>query len=84
VLPVPPQPQPQPEPELPVEHRLGGQPRQPVGLLRPTIAALVITASDTRPGATITWSATGLPTGLSIAPGTGAITGMPTTTGAYA
>jgi hypothetical protein len=50
----------------------------------PAIPALVITASDTRLGATITWSATGLPTGMSIAPSTGTISGMPATTGAYA
>jgi hypothetical protein len=51
----------------------------------PAIAALVITATDSWTGAkALAWSATGLPTGLSIAPSTGAITGAPTTTGAYA
>ncbi len=41
------------------------------------ITPLVATASDTTTGATITWSASGLPTGLSIAPATGTVTGTP-------
>jgi hypothetical protein len=51
----------------------------------PAIPALLITATDSWTGAKVlTWSATGLPTGLSIATSTGSISGMPTTTGVYA
>ncbi len=50
----------------------------------PAIAPLVNTATDSWTGAkALLWSATGLPAGLSIAPSTGTITGMPTTTGTY-
>jgi hypothetical protein len=47
------------------------------------IAALNLTAGDSQAGATLTWAATGLPTGLSISAATGTITGMPTTAGTY-
>ena len=43
-----------------------------------------ITASDSAPGQTLTYTATGLPAGLSIAAGSGLITGTPTTAGAFA
>ncbi|MEV0323115.1 putative Ig domain-containing protein [Streptomyces sp. NPDC050659] len=42
---------------------------------------LQIQASDSDPGQTLTYSADGLPTGLSINSGTGLITGRPTSTG---
>jgi hypothetical protein len=44
-----------------------------------TIEPLPIVATDSDPGQTLTYSATGLPPGLSINPATGVITGMPTT-----
>jgi YVTN family beta-propeller protein len=47
-----------------------------------TAVNLAIVASDAD-GDTLTFTATGLPTGLSIASGTGAITGTPTTAGNY-
>ena len=47
------------------------------------ITPLLSTATDTQTGASFTWSATGLPTGLVIAPATGTITGTPTSSGIY-
>ena len=47
------------------------------------IAPLASSATDTDTNATFTWSATGLPTGLSISSSTGTITGTPTTPGSY-
>jgi len=47
-----------------------------------TGASLQISASDSASGQTLTYSATGLPAGLSISSSTGLITGTPTTTGA--
>ncbi len=44
-----------------------------------TAVSLQITATDTQPGQTLTYSATGLPAGLSINPSTGLISGTPTT-----
>jgi hypothetical protein len=44
------------------------------------ITPLTNSATDSEPGAALTWSATGLPVGLSIDPGTGTITGTPTAT----
>jgi hypothetical protein len=41
--------------------------------------SLQISATDSDPGQTLTYSATGLPEGLSISPDTGLITGTPTT-----
>jgi hypothetical protein len=46
-----------------------------------TAVSLQITARDSAPGQTLTYSATGLPAGLSINSATGVITGTPTTTG---
>jgi len=46
-----------------------------------TPVSLQVTASDSVAGQTLTYSATGLPDGLSINPGTGLITGTPTTAG---
>jgi hypothetical protein len=48
-----------------------------------TAVSLQIQASDSASGQTLTYSATGLPTGLSIASGTGLISGTPTTAGTY-
>ena len=45
------------------------------------IAPLTIAATDPDAGQTLTYAATGLPAGLSIAASTGAITGTPTTSG---
>jgi hypothetical protein len=47
------------------------------------IAPQVNTATSTPPGASFTWSATGLPAGLAIGSATGTITGTPTTAGTY-
>ncbi len=47
------------------------------------ISALSNSATDSSSGTTLTWSATGLPTGLSIFASTGTISGTPTTTGTY-
>ncbi len=46
------------------------------------IATLTPSASDSQAGAVLTWSATGLPAGLSINPASGAVTGTPTAGGA--
>ena len=45
------------------------------------ITAVTNSATDTQSGATLTWSATGLPAGLSINPSSGTVTGTPTTAG---
>ena len=54
------------------QHRLRGQPRRPdaTSRARPS-APLAASATDSQSGATLTWSATGLPGGLSIDPATG-------------
>ncbi|WP_412539625.1 M4 family metallopeptidase [Longispora sp. K20-0274] len=48
-----------------------------------TAASLQISATDSASGATLTYSATGLPTGLSIASTTGLISGTPSAAGTY-
>ncbi|AEW99797.1 putative Ig domain-containing protein [Streptantibioticus cattleyicolor] len=48
-----------------------------------TATHLQITASDSAPSATLAYRATGLPPGLTIASGTGLISGTPTTAGTY-
>jgi len=48
-----------------------------------TAASLQITASDSASGQTLTYSATGLPAGLSISSSTGLISGTPTTAATY-
>jgi subtilase family serine protease len=48
-----------------------------------TAASLQVHATDSASGQTLTYSATGLPTGLSISSTTGLISGTPTTAGTY-
>ena len=55
-------------------------PGNQTNLITDTIS-LQINATDSAVGQTLTYSATGLPAGLSINPATGLITGTPTTTG---
>ena len=66
-----------------------GQLGQPVTLANPgpqenvvnTAASLSLSGSDTTSGQTLSYSATGLPAGVSINASTGAVTGTPTATG---
>jgi Putative Ig domain/PLD-like domain len=48
-----------------------------------TGVSLQINATDSSPGQTLTYSATGLPTGLAVSSASGLITGTPTTAGSY-
>jgi hypothetical protein len=48
-----------------------------------TAVSLQITATDSAPGQTLTYTATGLPAGLSVNSGTGLISGTPTSTGTF-
>jgi len=48
-----------------------------------TAASLQMTATDSQAGQTLTWSATGLPAGLSINASSGLISGTPTTAATY-
>ena len=64
------------------QHRHRHQPRQPDRHGRHGQASLQISASDSG-GAALTYSATGLPTGLSINATSGLISGTPTAAGTY-
>jgi hypothetical protein len=48
-----------------------------------TAVSLTPSATDSQSGSTLTWSATGLPNGVSIDSTTGAVTGTPATTGSF-
>src|SRR4029079_6232322 len=48
-----------------------------------TATSLQMTGTDSQSGQTLTWSATGLPAGLSISTSTGLISGAPTTAATY-
>jgi Zn-dependent metalloprotease len=48
-----------------------------------TATSLQMTGTDSQSGQTLTWSATGLPAGLSISSSTGLISGTPTTAATY-
>ncbi len=69
----------------------GASPRETVQVTQPgsqtstvgTAASLQIRATDSGPSGQLTYGATGLPAGLSISPGSGKITGTPTTAKAY-
>ena len=57
----------------------GGQ----VGVVYPALGLVASDASDTARTAVYTWSATGLPTGLTIDPATGVLTGTPRASGSF-
>ena len=65
------------------QHGVGDQPRRAVDASGAAISPLPVPATDSSSVATLTYSATGLPDGLSIDPTTGTITGTPTTAGTY-
>ncbi len=53
-------------------------PTNQVATVGTPVTPVTPSATDSAAGATVTWSATGLPTGLSIDPGTGTVSGTPT------